>query len=306
MSDQKPPAPLESGPDKSWEHFEIFKAVKDSIYSLPSRFESNLHVSGVLATDLFAFNSALSASIEEQVVISLNRLRSVWDPEENYALYDFERRPQTFPDVVLKASSTEIQPQIVLGIELKGWYVLAKENEPSFRYKVTPAVCAPWDLLVIVPWALSEVVSGRPRIFSPFVTSAHYAAEYKNWYWQNKMSGSSDKSITLSSEDGFYPSKSLKISDKPRKDSGNNFGRLARTGILDNYRTELFQERLAGISLASWQKFLAIFTETSTPAIVEAELGKLVKAMQKERPDSEKRAKLMEKMKEFAILIDED
>ena len=40
-----------------------------------------------------------------------------------------------------------------MGIELKGWYVLAKEKEPSFRYKVTPAVCAPADLLVVVPWA---------------------------------------------------------------------------------------------------------------------------------------------------------
>ena len=39
----------------------------------------------------------------------------------------------------------------LLGIELKGWYVLSKEGEPSGRYKVTPAACAPQDLLVIVP-----------------------------------------------------------------------------------------------------------------------------------------------------------
>ena len=31
-----------------------------------------------------------------------------------------------------------------MGIELKGWYVLAKEREPSFRQKVTPAACSPW------------------------------------------------------------------------------------------------------------------------------------------------------------------
>jgi hypothetical protein len=49
-----------------------------------------------------------------------------------------------------------------MGIELKGWYVLAKEKEPSFRYKVTLTVCAPADLLVVVPWALSNVISGRP------------------------------------------------------------------------------------------------------------------------------------------------
>jgi len=129
-----PAAPVESEPNRDWEHYALFSAVKNALFSLPSRFESSLRVSGVLATDLFAFNSALSATIEEQVVLSLNKLRSVWDPKDKYALYDFERRPQKFPDVVLKASSAAVEPQILLGIELKGWYVLAKEKEPSFRY----------------------------------------------------------------------------------------------------------------------------------------------------------------------------
>ena len=111
---------------------------------MPSRFESELAISGVLTADFFAFNSSLGATIEDQVTASLNELRSVLDPDNQYSLYGFERQPQTFPDVVLRTSAPDIEPPILMGIELKGWYVLAKEREPSFRYKVTPAACSPW------------------------------------------------------------------------------------------------------------------------------------------------------------------
>jgi len=104
-------------------------------------------------------------------------------------LYGFERKPQIFSDVVLKASAPDLKPNVILGIELKGWYILAKEKEPSFRYKVSPSVCAPADLLVVVPWALSHVISGAPIVFEPFAMSARHAAEYRNWYWKYKCRG---------------------------------------------------------------------------------------------------------------------
>ena len=150
-----PNSPNPTEPDPNWEHLVLWANVKAAIFALPSRFESELVISGVLATDLFAFNSSLGATIEDQVTASLNDLRSVLDPDNQYSLYGFERQPQTFPDVVLRSSGPDITPQIIMGIELKGWYILAKEREPSFRYKVTPAACAPADLLVVVPWTLS-------------------------------------------------------------------------------------------------------------------------------------------------------
>lgn len=299
-------APVESGPNKDWAHHDLYLAVKKALFSLPSRFESSLRISDVLATDLFAFNSALSATIEEQVVASLNKLRSVWDPNEKYALYDFERRPQTFPDVILKASSLDIYPQIILGIELKGWYVLAKEQEPSFRYKTTPAVCADPDLLVVVPWALSDVVSGTPKVFSPFVTSAKYAAEYKNWYWQHQIEGTSDKTISLSTASQHYPAKSDAISDTPAKDGGNNFGRLARTKMLDNYKKELFNERLAGIPLSSWQRFLKIFTENSSLEKMDQQLDILAKSILKTKKKApEKNIEIIGKIQEILRLAED-
>jgi hypothetical protein len=216
----------------------------------------------VLATDLFAFNSSLGATIEERFVASLNRLRNLWDPEQRYTLFSFERQPQTFPDVVLRASAPDVKPRVLMGIELKGWYVLAKEREPSFRYKVTPAVCAPGDLLTVVPWALSNVISGSPRVFSPFVIGARHAAEYRNWHWQHAKSGKGDNFIKLSRVTDHYPTESDMIADDPASDKGKNFGRLARTGVMDEYIGDLFDEKLAGIPIIAWQRFLSIFTES--------------------------------------------
>ncbi|HET8800264.1 MAG TPA: hypothetical protein VFN01_03680 [Marinobacter sp.] len=299
-----PNPPVATEPRNDWEHYDLFESVKKAIYSLPSRFESTLNIDGVLATDLFAFNSSLGATIEQQVVDSLNKLRSVWDPEHHYELYEFERQPQTFPDVVLKASAPDVEPTVLMGIELKGWYVLAKEKEPSFRYKVTPLVCAPADLLVVVPWALSNVISGSPMVFEPFVMGARHAAEYRNWYWRHKKKGTSNKNIELSSADQFYPNKSDKISDHPVSDSGGNYGRLARTGVMDEYIAELFEEKLSGIQLASWQQFLALFTEGATNSDVDIALQKIAKNVAASVDDPEASKKLAEKFREIAGIIE--
>ena len=274
-----PPPPEPEEPSAAWEHFGLWQAVRKALFTLPSQFESELAVSGVLATDLFAFNSSLGATIEEQVVSSLNKLRSLWDPDRSYALYSFERQPQTFPDVVLRASAPGVEPRVILGIELKGWYVLAKEREPSFRYKVTSAVCAPQDLLVVVPWALSNVISGSPQVFMPFVVGARQAAEYRNWYWQHRKGGTGDRTIDISTVTKHYPVKSDPIIDVSAADQ-SNFGRLARTGIMDEYIAELFDERLAGIPVFAWQKFLALFTERQTTDDIAKGMDRLEAAVE--------------------------
>lgn len=298
-----PPEPI--GPDENWEHYELYLAVKKAVYSLPSNFESSLNIDGVLATDLFAFNSSLGATIEQQVVNSLNRLRSVWDPEQHYALYEFERQPQTFPDVVLKASAPDVTPPIILGIELKGWYILAKEKEPSFRYKVTPAVCAPADLLVVVPWALQNVISGSPIVFEPFVMGARHAAKYRNWYWEHKRKGTSKKGVHLSTVEQFYPTKSDMISDRPESDGGGNYGRLARSGVMEEYISQLFTDKLAGIQLSAWQQFLSIFTESASESDIDIALQRIAKNATLSSSDPNATKRLAEKFREIADLLDQ-
>lgn len=256
-------------------HRELFTAVYDALYALPSLFKTDLTISGVLATDLFTFNTSLGATIEAQVVEALNAIRSVWDPEQKYALYSFVRQAQRFPDVILRTAATGQQPQILMGIELKGWYVLAKEKEPSFRYKVTPAVCAPPDMLVVYPWALSNVISGSPRLFQPYVQSARYAAAYRNWHWQYEKAGGAKNALRLSTVNHYYPAKGDEITDRPANDNGGNFGRFARTGLMDAYMEQVHREKLSGIPLTAWQRFLALFSEDKTEAELNRGLDRL-------------------------------
>ena len=178
----KPTAPSRELPATGWKHYQLFKDVREAISCLPIYFRTETHISGIMATDLHTLNTVLGATIEEQVVRTLNLIRNTWDPGEKYALYSFVRQAQTFPDVLLRKTSSD---EILLGIELKGWYLLAKEAEPSLRFQTTAAACAKHDLIVVVPWVLGNVISGSPILFEPFIESAKYAAEYRNYHWQH-------------------------------------------------------------------------------------------------------------------------
>lgn len=257
MPDREEPQPIR--PDVEEPLASLFQRVERAIYALPSFFESPLHVAGILATDLFTFNSSLAATIEYQVVLELNRMRSTWDPDDEFTTFRFKRQPQNFPDVVLESALAD---QPVLGIELKSWYALAKEREPSFRFRVSPNACAPQDLLVVVPWALSNVLSGSPVILDPFVTQARYAAEYRNWHWEHQRSAKGDPRIDLSEFTGAYPSKVDEISDRPKSDAGGNFGRISRTGLMDGYIESTLETELLGIPIREWQTF---FISASSP-----------------------------------------
>jgi len=260
-TNEAPAAPAPTDPVGDTATISLWRNVRDTLYALPAYFKSDLAVSGVLATDLFTFNSSLGATIEQQVVAQLNQLRRAWDPDDAYPLYRFERQAQQFPDVVLRSNAPGLDPTPKLGIELKGWYALAKEREPSFRYVVTPKVCSELDLLVVFPWALSNVVSGSPILFEPYVVGARFAAEYRNWHWQFKMIGKGDKTIRVSQVAHYYPSKSELISDRAVKDDGGNFGRFARTDLMNDYISNLFTHQLSGIPLDAWQRFFRVFTE---------------------------------------------
>ena len=267
-----PDAPGRELPAAAWEHNDLYKSVREAIASLPIYFRTETHISGIMATDLHTLNTVLGATIEEQVVRTLNLLRSTWDPGEKYALYNFVRQPQTFPDVLLRKTSTD---EIILGIELKGWYLLAKETEPSLRFQVTPAACAQQDLIAVVPWVLGNVISGSPILFEPFVESARYAAEYRNYHWQTLRQTTQESSIDIPSGVSPYPSKSQQILDRARSDGGGNFGRLARSGLMNPYMEKLENLQLCGIKIVYWRQFLKAFQESTTDAEARAALERL-------------------------------
>jgi hypothetical protein len=275
----KPDPPEHTGPADDWPYRELGEAVSDALYVLPSLFKSDLVISGVRATDLHAFNTSLGATIEEQVVAGLNEIReATWDKDGRYAHLRFVRQSQTFPDVVLRQVAPPHEPMTpIMGIELKGWYVLAKEAVPSFRYTTTPKAAAPQDLLVVFPWALSAVISGAPILFEPYVASARYAAEYRNWWWEHERRTKSDRTIRMSAHEGYYPAKSDLIADVPAADAAGNFGRIARTKIFnrEGYIDATFRAELSGIPLYAWLKFFKLFSESNTEEKIAASLERM-------------------------------
>ncbi len=213
----------------------------------------------MLATDIFSLNAPLGTTIEEQVVATLNLMRPVWDPMRNYQTYSFVRQTQTFPDVLLRKQADG--QEVIMGIELKGWYLLAKEGEPSFRFTVSGNACGTFDLLVVVPWVLSNVLSGTPVVYSPFLELARYAAEYRNYYWQHMRKARSDRSVILAEGVSPYPAKSDRILDEAAADSGKNFGRIAHYGTMKDYMTEMGGMRVRGIPASDWSSFFKSYTD---------------------------------------------
>jgi len=244
---------------------------------LPVYFRTETHISGIMATDLHTLNTVLGATIEEQVVRTLNLIRTTWDPDGRYALSSFVRQPQTFPDVRLRKASGE---ETLIGVELKGWYLLAKEGEPSLRFQATAAACTKQDLIAVVPWVLGNVISGSPILFEPFIESASYAAGFRNYHWQHVRKTTLDTAIEVPSGAQPYPSKADQILDKPRSDSGGNFGRLARTGMMDSYMAKLNEVSLCGIKTMFWREFLKAFQESTTDAQAQAALDRLRQRVQ--------------------------
>ncbi len=262
-SGSQKPNPPQSQPPTQWEHYDLWERVRQALFAVPDRFSSPTVIEGLLATDIFTLNAPLAATIEESVVQTLNEIRPVWDPDNKYQRYSFVRQPQTFPDVTLRAVDNGVSP--LMGIELKGWYVLSKERAPTYRFTVTRDVCNPWDLLVVVPWALSNVLAGTPVLMRPFVQPARYCAEKRNYYWKYERDTNLDTGITEPVGTSPYPAKRDRIADKPKSDSGKNFGRLARYGIMDEYIDAMLEERIRGVPVASWIQFFNEHRQKGTP-----------------------------------------
>jgi hypothetical protein len=283
-----PPRPIKSGgPASTWPHRELYDRVIAALHALPGRFLSPLVIEGVPATDLFTMNTPLGAAIEASVVDSLNALRQLWDPKGAYASYTFVRQAQTFPDVLLKSTDPQATVSVLLGIELKGWFAIAKEGEPSFRYYASGGVCADADLLVVVPWIFDSVISGKPKLLQPIITEARFASEMRNYHWEFLRAAKSEvaqRGVTLASHSGFYPMKAHHYSDRAVNDGGGNFGRIARCGVMNNEVEAILKEPALGIPLFAWQRFLSIFSEKSTEASITRDLSlietELVKPLQ--------------------------
>lgn len=254
----------------------LVEHVTEAIRALPFYFDSKTVIEGLDAGDLFSLNSVLGGTIEVQAVNTLNRIRNVWDPDDQWSEYGFERSTQTFPDVRL-VNRRDAAAAPVLGIELKGWYLLAKEKAPSYRYTATRDACSEYDLLVVVPWHLADVLSGKPVVTGPYVEQARYAAEMRNYYWQHQRGGRSEPGIISPEGVHPYPAPKTETSDKPVRDSGGNFGRVARVhGLMEEFIADALKTLISGIEARYWIDFFKVFTDASDEDQIAANMARLL------------------------------
>ncbi len=255
--------------------------VKAALQALPGEFQFRHTVSGIAATDLFNLNTFLGAGIEMEVVRTLNALRHIWDPQSIWASYRFERSSQAFPDVRLISAGVYGADEIALGVELKGWWMLAKEGVPSLRYQVSPNACAPHDLVCVVPWHLSNAVSGEAIAAEPWVESALYAAEWRDYWWQHvrEVAENTNTSISYPSGAAPYPSKADRVTAVPAYDGGDNYGRLPRCRpLMDQFVSSTMAVPILGIEARAWVKFLRLHTDSVDPNLVAERLQRQLRS----------------------------
>ena len=246
------------------------EGVLRALRAVPMHFVSTINIEGLSATDLFAMNTLLGGTIEEQTVATLNATRAIWDPDGKWADYEFKRYAESFPDVRFERNDGGMP---LIGIELKGWYLLAKEEMPSFRFKASADAMTVWDLIAVFPWSLSNVISGKPVLESPYIEQAKYAADLRTHYWEHR---SANAQPVEHPDTHPYPEPGSSYSDIVHDDRGGNFGRIARVhGLMDDFIKETMQTTLAGIEARWWVQFLKLFDERSDEATIRARFERL-------------------------------
>lgn len=258
------------------------EGVKAALRALPGEFSHPHPISGVDATDLFSLNSFLGSGIELEVVRTLNALRTIWDPRSEWSNYRFERSAQSFPDVRLVNRGIQGVP-IALGIELKGWWMLAKEGVPSLRYLVSADACTRWDLVCCVPWHLSSAVSGEAVVVEPWVESAKYAALWRDYWWTQVRVTKGDSTIVQPVDPRPYPAKADSVNVVASQDTGGNFGRLPRCRpLMDDFVDATMRVPIVGIEARAWVHFLKVHTESVGSDAVIRQLQRQLRGMDKQ------------------------
>lgn len=251
--------------------------VVQALRALPMHFTSPINIEGIEVNDLFSINTLLGGTIEAQTVMLLNSLRGIWDPEGRWKGREFRRYPESFPDVRLVGPDRDDAP--LIGIELKGWYLLSKESEPSLRYKASADAVTEWDLICCVPWGLSNVLSGKPVVYDPYVEQAKFASDMRTYYWNHRRGDNPNRDCGIRHpETTPYPRPGTQYVDVPNQDGGGNFGRIARVnGLMADWVNESMDTPMAGIEAKYWVSFFRLFSEGKPREEIEAELDNIAR-----------------------------
>ena len=72
----------------------------------------------------------------------------------------------------------------------------------------------------------------------------------------------------------------MESSDKAENDKGNNFGRIARSGLLDDYLSKIKLQDYIGIRVVHWMKFFKAMSENRTSNEIDKQLESILSNIQ--------------------------
>ena len=116
-------------------------------------------------------------------------------------------------------------------------------------------------------------------MYEPYIEQARYAAEYRNWWWTSVRETNDVPEQRQvhppDTEVSAYPAPKTKIADRPEKDGGKNFGRIARlSGLMDEYTASMRRLHVGGIPAEHWISFFKLHAEAKDPDIILHQLTK--------------------------------
>lgn len=255
-------------PPKNWRHRRVWERVRDLISDASFLAHSDVQL-GIRGSDtdpldnLMTLNGATSRALEVIATKKLNslRCRRKWDPNKKYSDYEFVHQSQTVPDILLRHRKKSI---IAFGIELKAWNLLAKESKPSFRFATAAGGFEIHDLLVCFPWVLDGFVWGTPRFIAPYVVSAKWAAEKRDYWWQNERVTTSDTTINQPPDLTPYPASKVRSAAAPAGHESRNFGRFARARTMDDFIRRSLASTQHGLPCRLWRDFFKLCMQPQT------------------------------------------
>ena len=139
---------------------------------------------------------------------------------------------------------------------------------------------------------LTNVLSGYPEVYRPYVESAYDAAVLRDYYWtvERRMTDLA-KPTPPSRAAGYYdivppatastvhpyPDPKSKVSDSGKNDSGKNFGRLGRSKLLmADYIEEMLHTPVSGIEARHWTAFFKNYADGAQKGTLDQKITKMV------------------------------
>lgn len=93
-----------------------------------------------------------------------------------------------------------------------------------------------------------------------------------------------------------YPRRGQHFLDSAARDSGHNFGRLARGQVMDTFVRELNDRPVAGIALGAWQRFFNVITEIRSETAIRARLSAIARSFAAQTEHSEETERRLQRL----------